>query len=332
MSSQGLSEEQMIDGLRTMVRIRTFEERCRRLFNQGKLPGFVHLYVGQEAVATGVCMALRLEDQITSNHRGHGHVIAKGADVKRMFAELLGRSDGYCRGKGGSMHIVDFASGMLGTNGIVGAGIPIATGAAFANQHLGNDKVAVSFFGDGATNQGVFFEALNLSALWKLPVVFLVENNQYTEWSRTADLTVGEITDRAKPFDIPSARVDGNDLEAVHSAMAEAVARGRAGDGPTLIECDTYRWYGHNEGEEAFAGEYRSKEEIQQWKDRDPLVLLSDRLSEAGILDSDGYSAMKAEEHQLIEDAYEFALASPPAPPEEALQGVFADTTSFGSN
>jgi len=332
MANNALSDERMIEGLRTMVRIRTFEERCRRLFNQGKLPGFVHLYIGEEAVATGACMALRRKDQITSTHRGHGHVIAKGAEVKRMFAELLGKADGYCKGKGGSMHIVDFASGMLGTNGIVGGGIPIATGAAFANKQLGNDKVAVSFFGDGATNQGVFFEALNLAALWSLPVIFLVENNQYTEWSPTKDLTVGEITDRSAPFGVPSMNVDGNDLEAVHAAVAEAAKRARTGEGPTLIECVTYRWHGHNEGEEAFSGDYRPKEEIDLWKSRDPILRFATRLAEAGILDADGFALLQAEEHQLVEDGYAFALESPPMPVEEALAGVFSDTTSFGSN
>lgn len=332
MTNDALTTERMIDGLRTMVRIRTFEERCRRLFNQGKLPGFVHLYIGEEAVATGACMALRADDQITSNHRGHGHVIAKGADVKRMFAELLGKSDGYCGGKGGSMHIVDFASGMLGTNGIVGAGIPIATGAAFANQQLGNDKVALSFFGDGATNQGVLFEALNLSALWELPMVFLVENNQYTEWSPTKELSAGEITDRATPFGVPSVTVDGNDLGAVHEAVLGAATRARSGDGPSMVECVTYRWHGHNEGEEAFAGDYRPKDEVEHWKSLDPIPRFARRLEDAGVLDADAYATMQADEHQLIEDAYAFALDSPPAPPEEALAGVFADTVSFRSN
>ena len=332
MTNDALTTERMIDGLRTMVRIRTFEERCRRLFNQGKLPGFVHLYIGEEAVATGACMALRADDQITSNHRGHGHVIAKGADVKRMFAELLGKSDGYCGGKGGSMHIVDFASGMLGTNGIVGAGIPIATGAAFANQQLGNDKVALSFFGDGATNQGVLFEALNLSALWELPMVFLVENNQYTEWSPTKELSAGEITDRATPFGVPSVTVDGNDLGAVHEAVLNAATRARSGDGPSMVECVTYRWHGHNEGEEAFAGDYRPKDEVEHWKSLDPIPRFARRLEDAGVLNADAYATMQADEHQLIEDAYAFALDSPPAPPEEALAGVFADTVSFRSN
>lgn len=331
-TTTGITDDQLVEGLRTMIRIRTFEERLRRLFNQGRLPGFVHLYIGEEAVATGACLALRDGDQITSNHRGHGHVIAKGADVKRMFAELLGKVDGYCRGKGGSMHIMDFASGMLGTNGIVGGGIPIATGAAYAAKHLGNGKVVVSFFGDGATNQGVFFEALNLAALWELPVLFLVENNQYTEWTPTHELTVGAITDRAVPFGIPGVRVDGNDLAAVHDAVATAAARARAGHGPSVIECVTYRWHGHNEGEEAFAGDYRPREEIEHWMSLDPIARLAGALVERGVLTADDVDRIRAEEHALVEAGYEFALASPSAPDDEALSDVFASTVSFSTD
>ena len=320
-----MTSPQLIDGLRLMMRIRAFEERCRRLFNQGRLPGFVHLYIGEEAVAVGACMALLADDQITSNHRGHGHVIAKGGDVNRMFAELLGKIDGYCRGKGGSMHIVDFASGMLGTNGIVGGGIPIATGAAFANKYLGNNKVSLSFFGDGATNQGVMFEALNMAALWKLPVIFMVENNQYTEWTPTRELTVGDITARSAPFGVPSETVDGNDLELVHNAVAVAVARARAGQGPSLIEAVTYRWHGHNEGEEAFAGDYRPRDEIEHWKTQDPIVRLRSKLAEGGVLDVGAADALAAEEHERVEQAYTFGQNSPPTPVEEALLDVFAD-------
>ena len=222
------------------------------------------------------------------------------------------------------MHIVDFPSGMLGTNGIVGAGIPIATGAAFANRYLGNERVSLSFFGDGATNQGVFFEALNLSALWQLPVVFLVENNQYTEWSRTEDLTVGEITRRAEPFGIPAESVDGNDLVAVHQAVTGAAARARSGEGPSLVECVTYRWHGHNQGEEAFAGTYRPAEEIEAWKAKDPILRVRRQLSESGVLDDEGYEAILAAEVERVEVGYEFALASPPAPVDEAMTDVFA--------
>ena len=316
----------LVEALRIMIRIRAFEDMCRRLFARGRLPGFVHLYIGQEAVATGACLALRTTDQITSNHRGHGHVIAKGGDPARMFSELLGKADGYCGGKGGSMHIVDFPSGMLGTNGIVGGGIPIAAGAAVANQYLGNDKVALSFFGDGAANQGVFFESLNLAALWRLPVVFLAENNQYTEWTRTGDLTAGEIADRAAPFGIPARTVDGNDVEDVFRAVTQAAERARSGQGPSLIECVTYRWHGHNEGEEAFAGHYRPAEEIEAWKAKDPIAALEFRLREEGTLERTRLEALRGEEQDLIEESYQSALAAPVAPVEDALTDVFAQS------
>ena len=319
------TELDLVEALRTMVRIREFEEMCRRLFARGRLPGFVHLYIGQEAVATGACLALRTDDQITSNHRGHGHVIAKGGDPARMFAELLGKADGYCGGKGGSMHIVDFPSGVLGTNGIVGGGIPIAAGAALANQYLGNSRAALSFFGDGATNQGVFFESLNLAALWQLPLILLVENNQYTEWTRTEDLTVGEITQRAAPFGIPARRVDGNDVTAVHRAVREAAARARSGEGPSLVECVTYRWHGHNEGEEAFAGRYRPASEIEEWKAKDPIAALESRLLDDGLVDEIGLEAIRSTERDLIEESLQAASAAAEAPVEAALTDVFAE-------
>lgn len=319
------TELDLVEALRTMIRIREFENTCRRLFARGRLPGFVHLYIGQEAVATGACLALRADDQITSNHRGHGHVIAKGGDPARMFAELLGKADGYCGGKGGSMHIVDFPSGMLGTNGIVGGGIPIAAGAALANQYLGNSRVALSFFGDGAANQGVFFESLNLAALWGLPIIFLVENNQYTEWTRTEDLTVGEITQRAAPFGIPARKVDGNDVTAVYGAVLEAAARARSGAGPSLVECVTYRWHGHNEGEEAFAGRYRPATEIEEWKARDPIAALESRLLDNGVVDEARLEALRSTERDLIEESLHAASVASEAPVEAALADVFAE-------
>ena len=224
-----LPTEEQLDLLRQMIRIRRFEEKVAQLFKRGQLPGFVHLYLGEEAVAVGVCSALRREDRITSTHRGHGHLLAKGATVDRMMAELFGRVDGYCRGKGGSMHIVSFALGIMGTNGIVGGGIPIGTGSAWGDQHLGRDTVTVVFFGDGAANQGVFFESMNLAAIWKLPVIFVCENNGYTEWTPTEKLTAGRIVDRGTPMGIPGDLVDGNDVTAVRQATERAVARARAG-------------------------------------------------------------------------------------------------------
>lgn len=309
---------------RTMLRIRRFEEKLATLFKRGQLPGFVHLYIGEEAVATGICAALRPDDRITSTHRGHGHLIAKGARVDRMMAELLGRVDGYCRGKGGSMHIVDFSLGIIGTNGIVGGGIPIGTGAAWGDKQLGRDNVTVTFFGDGASNQGVFLEAMNLAAIWKLPVIFCCENNGYTEWTPTHKLTAGKIADRGRALDIPGEQVDGNDVVAVREVAERAVARARAGDGPTLIEAMTYRWHGHNEGEEAFSGAYRPDDEQAQWRDRDPIKADRARLVNEGLAEAEALDAIDAEETERVEEALRFAEHSPEPEPDEALEGLFA--------
>lgn len=311
--------------LRMMIRIRRFEEALARLFKRGKLPGFVHLYIGEEAVAVGACSALESRDRITSTHRGHGHLIAKGASVDGMMAELFGRVDGVSRGKGGSMHAVDFSIGVLGTNGIVGGGIPIATGAAWGDRHLGRDSVTVCFFGDGAANQGVLHEALNLSAVWKLPVIFCCENNQYTEWTPTATITAGRIADRAAPFGIPGEQIDGNDVLAVHEAIGRAVARGRAGDGPSFVECMTYRHHGHNEGEEAFSGKYRPDEEQAEWRERDPIASLRSRAAEWGAITPERADEIDAEETQRVEAAIEFAGQSPFPDAGEALLHCFSE-------
>lgn len=320
----GHAVEERLEMHRTMLRIRRFEEKLAALFKRGQLPGFVHLYIGEEAVATGMCAALRPDDRITSTHRGHGHLIAKGAQVDRMMAELLGRVDGYCRGKGGSMHIVDFSLGIIGTNGIVGGGIPIGTGAAFGDQQLGRDNVTVTFFGDGAANQGVFHEAMNLAAIWKLPVIFCCENNGYTEWTPTHKLTAGKIADRGRAMGIPGEQIDGNDVVAVREAADRAVARARAGEGPTLIEAMTYRWHGHNEGEEAFSGAYRPDDEQAQWRDRDPIKADRARLLDEGVATEDELDRIDAEEVERIEAALRFAENSPEPDVEEALQGLFA--------
>jgi acetoin:2,6-dichlorophenolindophenol oxidoreductase subunit alpha len=322
-----LDRNDLLGMYRTMVRIRRFEEKLAQLFKRGRLPGFVHLYIGEEAVATGLCSALRPDDRITSTHRGHGHLIAKGAGVDRMMAELFGRVDGYCRGKGGSMHIVDFGLGIIGTNGIVGGGIPIGTGAAFGDKQLGRDNVTVTFFGDGASNQGVFFEAMNLAAIWKLPVIFACENNGYTEWTPTEKLTAGSISDRGTPFGIPGVKVDGNDVVAVRAAADEAVARARRGEGPTLIECSTYRWHGHNEGEETFAGNYRPQEEQDHWRGQEPVARFRTYLTDAGV-DADQLDAIDAEEAQAVEDAVTFAENSPFPDADEAVQHLFAAVPS----
>ncbi len=320
--------EEQTEMLRQMIRIRRFEEKLAWLFKRGQLPGFVHLYLGEEAVAVGVCAALRRDDRITSTHRGHGHLIAKGATVDKMMAELYGRVDGYCQGKGGSMHIVSFELGIMGTNGIVGGGLPIGTGAAWGDQHLGRDTVTVVFFGDGASNQGVFFESMNLAAIWKLPVIFVCENNGYTEWTATDKLTAGTIADRGTPMGIPGAQVDGNDVEAMRAATAEAVARARAGEGPSLIEARTYRWHGHNEGEEAFAGDYRPQEEQDYWRSREPIALYGNALIADGVIDRATWDAIDAEETAAVEASVAFAEQSPFPDPDQALEHVFATATN----
>ncbi len=317
-------DELLQEMFRTMLRIRSFEEMLARLHKRGQLPGFVHLYIGEEAVAAGVCTALRADDRITSTHRGHGHLLAKGADVDGMMAELFGKKTGLCQGKGGSMHSVDFALGVLGTNGIVGGGIPIATGSAWADKHFGRDNVTVAFFGDGASNQGVFHEAMNLSAIWKLPVIFLCENNGYTEWTATEKLTAGRIAERARPFGIPGLEVDGNDVLAVHAAVCEAVRRARAGEGPTLLECVTYRHHGHNEGEEAFSGDYRPEDEIAVWKGKDPIPTFRARLVEWGVLTDERADAIADEERTGVKDAVAKAKDDPFPDRDDALLHSFA--------
>ena len=316
----------VMDLFARMARIRAFERKVQALFKTGKLPGFVHLYIGEEATAVGACSVLTDADKITSTHRGHGHLLAKGADPKLMMAELLGRETGYCKGKGGSMHIVDYSLGILGANGIVGGGLPIATGSGMADRILGRDNVTVCFFGDGASNQGVLHEALNLSAIWGLPVIFLCENNHYTEWMRTEDITAGDIADRAKAFGIPGVQVDGNDVLAVRDAAEEAVDRARGGGGPSLIEAETYRHHGHNEGEEVFSGPYRPQQEIDDWIARDPIVLFGERLVEGGLADSGDLEEIQKREGDLIEEAYEYAEGSPQPSPASALTDLYAET------
>lgn len=319
------SVDEQLHMLSLMFRIRRFEERLAVLFKRGRLPGFVHLYLGEEAVAVGVCSAMRPDDRITSTHRGHGHLIAKGADVARMMAELFGRVDGYCRGKGGSMHIVDFSLGIMGTNGIVGGGIPIGTGAAWGDKQLGRDNVTATFFGDGASNQGVFFESMNLASIWALPVIFVCENNGYTEWTATSKLTAGRIADRGRAMNIPGVQVDGNDVLAVRQATDEAVSRARAGEGPTLIEAMTYRWHGHNEGEETFAGNYRPQEEQDDWRTREPISAFVRHLIVGGAADQETVDALDAAEVQRVDDAVAFAEASSFPDADEALLHLFAD-------
>jgi acetoin:2,6-dichlorophenolindophenol oxidoreductase subunit alpha len=307
-----------------MTLIRSFERKLQELFSRGRLPGFVHLYVGEEAIAVGACSVLGARDKITSTHRGHGHLIAKGADPRRMMAEIMGRTTGLCHGKGGSMHIADYSLGILGANGIVGGGIPIATGSALADRVLGRDLVTVCFFGDGAANQGVLLEALNLSAIWQLPVVFICENNGFTEWMRTSDITAGSIADRARPFGVQSATVDGNDVLAVQAAVAEAVQRARNGGGPALIEAQTYRMLAHNEGEEAFSGQYRPKEEIERWRGLDPIDRFGAALAEDPDICAQELEDIREAAAKEIEAAVEYAVASPEPEPADALTDLYA--------
>jgi acetoin:2,6-dichlorophenolindophenol oxidoreductase subunit alpha len=307
-----------------MVRIRAFEEAIERLHKGGGIPGAVHLSIGQEAVAVGACACLEDTDKITSTHRGHGHLIAKGADVRQMMAEIFGRSAGYCRGKGGSMHICDVSLGILGANGIVGGGIPIATGSAIADRILERNHVTICFFGDGAANQGVLHEALNLSAIWELPVVYLCENNQYNEYMPTRQVTAGEIAERGRAFGVPSEAIDGNEVEVVAETVAGAVRRARGGGGPSLIEASTYRFRGHEEGEEAYGAPKRPEEEMAAWRVRDPLLRLRARLREAAGVACAALEQIEVEERERVADAVRFAEDSALPEPHQALEDLYS--------
>jgi pyruvate dehydrogenase E1 component alpha subunit len=317
-----LSAQALVALYRTMRLIRRFEQRVVELVNRDEIPGTTHEYVGEEAVATGVCHALRRDDVITSTHRGHGHILAKGGDPRRMMAELMGRATGYNRGRGGSMHIADVGLGIYGANGIVGAGAPIACGAAMAAKLQGRDSIAVAFFGDGATNQGAAHEAMNLAAIWSLPVVFVCENNGYAISASIRDMSMlDRLSDRAAGYGIPGVSVDGMDVLAVHAAAAEAAARARAGHGPTFLECLTYRFVGHFTAEKALGIRYRSDEEIAAWRARDPLAIYPAWLRDRGVCDPSG---VDDEVEALLEDAIAFARESPMPAPEEMLDGMYA--------
>jgi pyruvate dehydrogenase E1 component alpha subunit len=295
-----------------MVLIRKAEERLARDFKAGLLPGPVHLYIGEEAVAVGVCAHLTDRDWITSTHRGHGHFLAKGGDLDAMLAEVHGRATGICGGMGGSMHVADFSRGILGANGIVAGGIAMATGAGLAQQLEGAGGVAVAFFGDGATGEGVLAESLNIAALWKLPVVFVCENNFYSEFSPVGNVIAGEIVDRAKPYGIPAVAVDGNDLAAVWAAAGEAIGRARAGGGPGFIEARTYRFHGHVEGETAFLREtYRAEEEVSEKRGSDPLAAFRSRLTASGAAGDNRLADLEAELAASVEDAAARAAEAP---------------------
>ena len=313
--------------LKRMMVVRAFEETIGKLFYKGQIPGFIHLSSGQEGTSVGVCAALKTTDYIGTTHRGHGHIIAKGVDLNRMMAEIFGRIDGFCKGKGGSMHVFDKSKGVLGANGIVGGGIPILTGGALSAKFDGKGGVAVAFFGDGATNEGAFHESLNLAAVWKLPAVYVCENNQYGEFTPIAESTaVTCIAKRAVAYDMPGVTVDGNDIEAVYDAASQAVARAREGKGPTLLECLTYRHHGHFHGEEAMLGTqaYRDKAEIEKWKDVCPVARFTKKLTDGKVLTIDEAEALRAEAQAEVDAAVEFAKKSPFPKPEAALEDVYA--------
>ena len=318
------NKEELLRLYRVMLTIRRFEERVVIDYHSGAIPGIVHSYIGQEAVATGVCTNLRLDDRIISNHRGHGHCIAKGADLKRMMAEIYGRKTGYCKGKGGSMHIADFGIGMLGANGIVAGGLPIAGGAAIAAQLEGGDKVVVLFFGDGATNEGEFHEVLNLAAIWKLPLIFACENNGYGVNTPVKYATgLEHVSDRATGgYGIPGVVVDGNDVAAVYEATKKAVAGVRTGEGPIFLEFMTYRWRGHFEA--PGMPDLRPVAELESWKKKGPVVSFERKLLDEGTVTQEILDEIDAEVMQQIEEAVDYALASPLPAPEDALEDIYS--------
>lgn len=319
-----LEREEWLHMYEQMARIRAFEEQVDELYRSAKMPGLAHLYIGEEAVAVGVCEALRRDDYITSTHRGHGHCLAKGATVERMFCELLGKAEGYCRGKGGSMHIADQDTGNLGANAIVGGSAAIASGAAFASQRLGNGRVAVCFFGEGALGQGLLYESMNMAQLWQLPVVYVCENNLYNEYTHHSETTAGSMGARAEAFGMLAVEVDGQDVRAVHAAARRLVERARRGEGPAFLLCHTYRYLGHHVGD-INREYYRPKAEEQLWRsERDPLALLAGWLSEAGLADAGIFEQIEQQVQAEIAAAVEYALAAPFPAPEEVDKHVYA--------
>jgi TPP-dependent pyruvate/acetoin dehydrogenase alpha subunit len=323
-ANSGVKAGQWIRMYRQMVSIRLFEEQVNELYTRALMPGLAHLYIGEEAVAVGICETLRADDYITSTHRGHGHCLAKGASPDRMFAELLGKEAGYCKGKGGSMHIADPATGNLGANAIVAGSVGIATGAALSAKRLGTDRVAVCFFGEGALGQGVLYEVMNVAQLWKLPVVYVCENNLYTEYTHYTETTAGDIPARAAAFGLPAETVDGQDVRAVYATAGRLVDRARRGSGPSFLVCNTYRYTGHHVGD-INREYYRSKEEEKHWKtERDPIKLLGDWLIAQKLADSSQFSQLHAEVESEMKKAVEFAVAAPYPGVAEVEQDVYA--------
>ncbi|MGI6038404.1 MAG: thiamine pyrophosphate-dependent dehydrogenase E1 component subunit alpha [Limnochordia bacterium] len=317
-----ISKETKLWMLEKMLKIRRFEEQVYDSFLKNKIPGFAHLYIGEEAVAVGACANLREDDFLTSTHRGHGHLIAKGGKPNEAMAEIFGKETGYCKGRGGTMHIADFSLGMLGANGIVGGGFPIAVGAGWSAQYRGTDQVTVCFFGDGASNEGTFHESINLASVWDLPVIFLCENNQFgISVHQSRHQKVKDIADRAKGYGIPGVIVDGMDVLAVYEACQEAVARARRGEGPTLIEAKTYRFMGHHVGDPGTV--YRDKEEIEKWRERCPIKTFREKLFAEGVLTEAEYEAMDKRITEEMLAAVKFAEESPWPDPTVALDGLY---------
>jgi acetoin:2,6-dichlorophenolindophenol oxidoreductase subunit alpha len=320
-----VDDELLLRFYRQMLKIRLFEEQVNQLYLGAKMPGLAHLYIGQEAVAVGVCEALRADDYITSTHRGHGHCLAKGAAADKMFAELLGKEDGYCRGKGGSMHIADQERGNLGANAIVGGSAGIATGAAMSAKMRGTDQVAVCFFGEGALGQGLLYECMNMASLWKLPVIYLCENNLYNEYTHYSETTAGTIEGRAQAFGIPTETIEGQDVELVYRTASKLIQRARRGEGPSFFVCNTYRFHGHHVGDIDRAY-YRPKKEEQEWKERrDPVKLLADKLVRSEIVDRKFLAKTEEEIGGEIKAGADFALSAPYPDPEEVTQHIYAE-------
>ncbi|APU60566.1 pyruvate dehydrogenase (acetyl-transferring) E1 component subunit alpha [Clostridium botulinum] len=318
-----LNENSIVEMYKTMLKIRKFEQVAMNTFAEGKIPGFVHLYIGEEAVATGVCANLKDSDYITSTHRGHGHILAKGGDLKFMMAELFGKATGYCKGKGGSMHIADATKGILGANGIVGAGHNIAVGAGLSAQYRGTDQVCVCFFGDASTNQGTFHESLNMASVWKLPVVFVCENNLYgISMSQNRHQAIKDVADRGVAYNVPGIVVDGNDVFAVYEAAKEAIKRAREGKGPTLIECKTYRHRGHFEGDPCV---YKPIEEQEEWLAKDPIPRFEKYLVENEIFTQKKLKEVQNKVESQIDEAVDFANNSPYPELESVLEDVYTD-------
>jgi len=323
-SMSDIDREQWLHMYEQMFKIRAFEEQVNELYQGAKMPGLAHLYIGEEAIAVGVCEALTREDYITSTHRGHGHCLAKGASIDKMFCELLGKEAGYCHGKGGSMHIADQDTGNLGANAIVGGSSAIATGAAFSSKRLGNGRVAVCFFGEGALGQGLVYESMNMAQLWKLPVIYVCENNLYNEYTHHSESTAGSMKARAEAFGIMAMEVDGQNVREVHEAAQMLVKRARKGEGPAFLLCNTYRYHGHHVGDIA-REYYRPKEEELKWKtDRDPLKMLSSWLIENQMADAGIIEQIEGQVSGEVQSAVEYALNAPFPAPEEVTKHVYA--------